>query len=191
MSERNPQASPAPRRKRSPVKDPGGTPEARRMAAAILEVWAGVRTPQGAASALGVSQPRFYQLEQRAVATIVAACEPRPRGPGMNHERQLRALERQLAISRRDCARLQALVRTSQRTIGLPATPATGPATAKPPGAKRRSRRPTARALRLAKALSSSGASPGEGVERSPEATVRSSTLNPEPRTLNHGGDAS
>jgi hypothetical protein len=158
----------APKRKRSAVKDPGGTPEARRMAAAILEVWAGVRTPQAAASALGVSQPRFYQLEQRAVATIVAACEPRPRGPGVSHERQIRALERQLAVSRRDGARLQALLRTSQRTIGLPAAPSGPPA--KPPGGKRRSRRPTARALRLAKALSSPGASAGEGVE--PEAAA-------------------
>jgi hypothetical protein len=190
MSERAKKpASPTPKRTRSPVKDPGGTPEARRMAAAILEVWAGVRTPQGAASALGVSPPRFYQLEQRAVATIVAACEPRPRGPGVSHERQLRALERQLAVSRRDCARLQALVRTSQRTIGLP----TAEPPAKAPGGKRRSRRPTARALRLAKALSSSGASPGEGVE--PEAAdgaaERGSTVNLEPRTPNRVGDAS
>jgi len=163
------QASAPSKRKRSAVKDPGGTPEARRMAAAILEVWAGVRTPQAAASALGVSQPRFYQLEQRAVATIVAACEPRPRGPGASPQRQVRALERQLAVSRRDCARLQALVRTSQRTIGLPAA-AEPPA--KPTPGKRRSRRPTARALRLAKALSSPGASAGEGVERPPEAAA-------------------
>ena len=134
MSERvKKQASAAaPKRKRSPVKDPGGTPEARRMAAAILEVWAGVRTPQAAASALGVSQPRFYQLEQRAVATIVAACEPRPRGPGASPQRQVRALERQLAVSRRDCARLQALVRTSQRTIGLPAAGSGGAVVRRP-----------------------------------------------------------
>jgi len=158
----------APKRKRSPVKDPGGSPEARRMAAMILEVWAGVRTPTDAAAALGVSQPRFYQLEQRAVGTLVAACEPRPRGPGASPQRQVRALEKQLAVSRRDCARLQALVRTSQRTIGLPVAPPP----AKPPGGKRRSRRPTARALRLAKALGSSGGSSGEGVERPPEPAV-------------------
>lgn len=153
----------SPQRKRQAVKDPGGSPEAHRMAAAILEVWAGVRTPTAAASALGVSQARFYQLEQRAVGALVASCEPRPRGPGA--KLQVRALERQLAVSRRDCARLQALLRTSQRTIGLPA--AEPPA--KPVKGKRRPRRATARALRLAEALGSPGGSPGEGVERPTE----------------------
>ena len=162
---------PSSKRKRSKVKDPGGSPAARRMAAAILEVWAGVRTPSDAATALGVSQPRFYQLEQRAVGALVASCEPRPRGPGASPRLQLRALERQLAVSRRDCARLQALLRTSQRTIGLPAaqppTPSAGSKN-KPVKGKRR-RRPAARALRLAEVLSSPGGSPGEGLERTEE----------------------
>lgn len=160
----SPAVAPATRRKRSPVKDPGGSVAARRMAAAILENWAGVRTPLQAASALGVSLPRYYQLEQRAVGAIVAACEPRPRGPGPNHERQIRSLERQLVTSRRDCARLQALLRTSQRTIGLPSPE---PPASAPDGKKRRPRRPTARALKLARALGadSSGAAASEGVE--------------------------
>jgi hypothetical protein len=157
-----------PQRKRKAVKDPGGSPEARRMAAAILEVWAGVRTPTAAASALGVSQARFYQLEQRAVGALVASCEPRPRGPGA--KLQVRALERQLAVSRRDCARLQALLRTSQRTIGLPAAPSIGSGPpAKPVKGKRRPRRATARALRLAEALGSPGGSPSQGLERTGE----------------------
>ena len=41
--------------------------EAQRFAAAILEVLAGVRTPTDAAAALGVSVPRYYLWEQRAV----------------------------------------------------------------------------------------------------------------------------
>jgi hypothetical protein len=166
-----------PQRKRSKIKDPGGSPEARRMAAAILEVWAGVRTPSQAASALGVSQPRFYQLEQRTVGALVASCEPRQRGPGASPQRQVRALERQLAVSRRDCARLTALLRTSQRTIGLPAAeppaPKTGPGSKnKPVKGKRRARRPAARALRLAEVLGSPGGSPGEGLERKVEAAA-------------------
>ena len=161
----SPAVAPATQRKRSPAKDPGGSVAARRMAAAILENWAGVRTPLQAASALSVSLPRYYQLEQRAVGAIVASCEPRPRGPGPNHERQIRSLERQLATSRRDCARLQALLRTSQRTIGLPAPELLASV---PGGKKRRPRRPTARALKIARALGadSSGVAASEGVER-------------------------
>jgi hypothetical protein len=162
--------APAAKRKRAPIKDPGGSPEARRIAAVILENWAGVRAPPAAASALGVSLPRYYQLEQRAVGALVAACEPRPRGPGPNSERQIRSLERQLATSRRDCARLQALLRTSQRAFGLPAVPppqANGSSPAKPAPGKRRPKRPTVRALKLARSLAadSPGDSGSEGVE--------------------------
>ncbi len=169
-----PPEAPQAKRKRSPIKDPGGSPEARRIAAVILENWAGVRAPPAAASALGVSLPRYYQLEQRAVGALVAVCEPRPRGPGPNHEREIRSLQRQLATSRRDCARLQALLRTSQRTIGLPAVePPVKPA----PG-KRRPKRPTVRALKLARSLAadSPGGSAGEGVEPTGESAVNGTT---------------
>ena len=170
----SPPEAPQAKRKRSPIKDPGGSPEARRIAAVILENWAGVRAPPAAASALGVSLPRYYQLEQRAVGALVAVCEPRPRGPGPNHERQILSLERQLATSRRDCARLQALLRTSQRTIGLPAVEPP----AKPAPGKRRPKRPTVRALKLARSLAadSSGGSADEGVEPTGESAVNGTT---------------
>jgi hypothetical protein len=54
--------------------------EARRLAAAILEVLAGVRTPAQAATAVGLSLPRYYQVEGRALQGLLAACEARPRG---------------------------------------------------------------------------------------------------------------
>ena len=170
----SPPEAPQVKRKRAPVKDPGGSPEARRIAAVILENWAGVRAPPAAASALGVSLPRYYQLEQRAVGALVAVCEPRPRGPGPNHEREIRSLQRQLATSRRDCARLQALLRTSQRTIGLPAVEPP----AKPAPGKRRPKRPTVRALKLARSLAadSPGGSVGEGVEPTGESAVNGTT---------------
>ena len=170
----SPPEAPQAKRKRSPIKDPGGSPEARRIAAVILENWAGVRAPPAAASALGVSLPRYYQLEQRAVGALVAVCEPRPRGPGPNHEREIRSLQRQLATSRRDCARLQALLRTSQRTIGLPAVEPP----AKPAPGKRRPKRPTVRALKLARSLAadSPGGSADEGVEPTGESAVNGTT---------------
>lgn len=182
-----PEPAPA-KRKRAPVKDPGGSPEARRIAAVILENWAGVRAPPQAATALGVSLPRYYQLEQRAVGALVAACEPRPRGPGPNLERQVRALERQLATGRRDCARLQALLRTSQRTIGLPAVEPP----AKPAPGKRRPKRPTVRALKLAETLKadSPGGSAAEGVEPRQDSAVGATTSVAVPAVHGATGDA-
>ena len=41
--------------------------EAQQLAAAILEVLAGARTPGQAAEALGLSLPRYFQVETRAM----------------------------------------------------------------------------------------------------------------------------
>ena len=41
--------------------------EAKRLAAVILEVLAGVRTPTGAATAPGIRLPRYYLWEERAI----------------------------------------------------------------------------------------------------------------------------
>jgi hypothetical protein len=133
--------------------------EAKRRAAAILEVLAGTRRPSEAAAALGVTVPRYYFLEERALRGLVAACEPHKTSvPSL--ETRLAQLEKELARSQNECVRQQALVRVAQRTIGLAAPP-----TAKsiPPGktagnaAKngrgRRSRRPTVRALKAARTL--------------------------------------
>ncbi len=98
--------------------------EAQRFAAAILEVLAGVRTPTEAAAAMSVSVPRYYLWEQRALEGLVRACEPRPQGKGGSERHQIARLEKELARLRQDCARQQALVRASQRTIGLVPLPA-------------------------------------------------------------------
>ena len=122
----------------------GASATARQQAAAILEVLAGVRTPTQAAEALGVSLPRFYVLETRAVQGILLACEPRRLGRQATAESTLATLQRECEQLRRECTRQQALVRAAQRTIGLTA------AASRPEknGKHRRKRRPTARALR-------------------------------------------
>ena len=112
---------------------------------AILEVLAGARTPAQAASALNVSLPRYYQVEARALRGLVAACAPRPRGPGHSAEREVEKLRRQQERLERELTRQQTLVRLAQRSIGL----APPPAPAKD-GSKKRRRRPTARALQAA-----------------------------------------
>src|SRR5260370_3764845 len=127
--------------------------EARRLAAAILEVLAGVRTPGQAAEALGVSLPRYFQIETRAMEALVAGCEPRPRGPGRSADKELVALKRQHERLQRELSRKQTLVRLAKRTIGLapPKTPVSQPGGKDK--RKKRPRRPVVRALRAAEAL--------------------------------------
>jgi hypothetical protein len=136
-----------PRSRRQPPRPPAAEPsrQARQRAAVVLEVLAGARTPAGAACALGVSLPRYYLLEQQAVAGLVSACEPPPRGRAAAAGGRLEALERDCRRWQKECARQQALLHAAQRGLGLaaPAAPA-----AKAAGRKRRPRRPAVRALR-------------------------------------------
>ena len=129
----------------------GASREARQLAAAILEVLAGVRTPAEAAQQLAMSLTRYYIVEGRALHGLVAACEPRPHGRVRTPASDLARLQRECEQLRRQCARQQALLRVAERTIGL--SPA--PAAAKPSGVRPRKRRrkPTARALKAAGVL--------------------------------------
>ncbi len=168
---------PAPKRTRAPFrqlaagrtatsagKSVAGS-EARRRAAMILEVLAGVQTPTSAAQALGIGVPRYYLVEQQALEGLLAACEPRPQGRTVNSDRQIARLERELATCRRELGRQQALARAAQRVLGLktaaptntagkagtpgkgePSRPGTG-------GKKSRKRKPVVRALRAARVL--------------------------------------
>lgn len=140
----------------------GADGEARRSAAVVLEVLAGARTPLEAAQALGISPPRYYLVEQRAVLGLVEALRPRPRGPGRRPEKEVEKLRREMGRLERECARSQALLRTAQRAMGL-----SPPERGKPPEAgKRKPRRSRlARALHAAEALrSGAGGNPlGEG----------------------------
>jgi hypothetical protein len=153
------------------------TSDARRRAAAVLEVLAGVRTPAEAAAAVGVTLPRYYLIEQRAIGALVASCEPVQRGPQLSDQRRIAALEREIVRLKREAGRHQALARAAQRTLGL-TPPVAGRDNGKTAekaatsGKSRRKRRPTVRALRLAKELAaqasanSSGVSPPADVEQ-------------------------
>jgi hypothetical protein len=143
----------------------GASTSARRLAAAILEVLAGSRTPLQAAQVLGLSLPRYYLLEMRALQGLLLACEPRSVGRVATAESALASLQRECEQLRRECARQQALVRAAQRAIGL-APPA--PSAAKPmrEGKKRRQRRPVARALRAAARLQPEEVAPSPGVDK-------------------------
>lgn len=146
-----------------------GTRQANKLAVAILDVLAGARLPADAAQAVGVSLPRYYQLEQRALDGIVKACEPRVKGPGKNPQRQVAQLQRQVARLTQELSRQQALVRAAQRTIGLappaprPAASAKGASGAAKSSSKRR-RKPTVRALKAAQRLREAVATDAEPV---------------------------
>jgi hypothetical protein len=160
----------------SPPPPPAASPDARRIAVAILEVLAGIRSITDAAVALGVAPARYYVLEARAVAGLIAACEPRAPGPlaGGGLAGEVDRLRAERDRLRDEAARYQALARIAQSAFaplgGLGASAAVPPPAgttvrqqraaraaahaASPPapaGAKpRRKRVPTVRALRLA-----------------------------------------
>ena len=121
--------------------EPAGSPGARRKAMVILEVLGGMRTPTAAAEELGIPAPRYYQWEERAVAGMVSALEPRKRGPKRDPHKEIDDLRDELEASRKECARYEALLRSAERTIGLSReAPKSG-------RSKKRTRRPSVRAL--------------------------------------------
>jgi hypothetical protein len=135
-----------------PAAVPGvqASQDARRIAVAILDVLAGMRKPIEAAQALGVSLPRYYLLENRALEGMILACEPRSKGRQVSTVKQIDELQRQVAALQRELARSQALARTTQRTIGLTmVSRGSGGGSG-----KRRQRKPVVRALKAARQLS-------------------------------------
>lgn len=144
--------------KRTTKSADGGKPavslsEAQRLAATILEVLAGVRSPPEAAQGLGISLPRYYQLETRAVEGLVAALGPRPRGKQPLLENRVQQLEKQLEAARRECARQEALVRVTQRSLGLVMQVKPSPPKVNGSGKPRKQRKPMVRSLRAADRL--------------------------------------
>lgn len=129
-----------------------GSPEARKLAAVILEVLCGLRGPGDAAKAMGIALPRYYVLETRALQGLINALEPLPRGPARNADAEIAALNRQLSRQQQELARAQFLHRAAQRTLGLPA-PAIREEKTLASGKKRKSKRPSVRALKAVAAL--------------------------------------
>jgi hypothetical protein len=145
------------------VQTGGVSQEARQQAAAILEVLAGVRTPAEVAQQLAISLTRYYVIEGRALQGLLSGCEPRPQGRVRSPASELAALRRECEQLRRQVARQQALLRVTERTVGL----AVASAAAKSDGAtpkKRRRRKPKARALQAAAVLQEAAPSSDNGM---------------------------
>jgi hypothetical protein len=126
--------------------------EAKRLAAAILEVLAGERTPTEAARALGLSVTRYYQVESRALRGLLVACEPAVKGRARSAFKEVTALRQDKERLQREVLRQQALVRAAQRSVGLTPPPPLPTPTGKSAGKKIRKQR-VARALTVAARL--------------------------------------
>src|SRR3982074_3823019 len=74
---------------------PQSSKDAKRLAAAILEVLAGARTPQQAADALQMSLQRYYQVESRGLRALLASCETKPKGRQPNPAKEVTDLQRE------------------------------------------------------------------------------------------------
>jgi hypothetical protein len=125
------------------LRPEGHSTQARKLATAILEVLAGLRTPSDAAAAIELSLPRYYACEARALHGLLAACEPPPRGRLPSAAGEVAALKRRCTQLEQQLVRQQTLLRLAQRSLGLsPPAPQPG----KPTKGKRR-RRPRLRVL--------------------------------------------
>jgi hypothetical protein len=140
------------------------TAESRRQAACVLEVLAGLRSPEQAAQALAISLPTYFHLETRALRGLVHACTPTPPGRTMVLLKQVRGLQTQCSILERQVGRYQALLRNAQRSAGLLTVPAQPKG--KPPGKRRH--QPLVRALRPIEVLQREAASPAPVGEAGP-----------------------
>jgi hypothetical protein len=131
---------------------------ARKAAAAVLSVMAGLKTPIEASAQIGVSVNRYYQLETRALSAMVRSLEPLPRGRRRRPEAEVERLTREKAKAEREASRYQSLYRASQRALGL-APPATKPADSRGTAAPgKKARRPRMRAKTLIAQISAAPA---------------------------------
>ena len=121
--------------------------QARRKAAGVLEVLAGLRTAEQAAQSLEMSLPTYFNLETRALRGLLFACTPHPPGRQQAVEKKLRDAEARNAELQRQLQRYQALLRVAQHSVGLPA------AANQMPAGKHRRKKPAIRALRAIRLL--------------------------------------
>ncbi len=127
-----------------------GSEGAKKAAAVILEVLAGLRNTREGSEVLGISAMRYYVMERRALEGMVRGLEPRPKGKRRSSAESMHQLEKEKRRLERELGRMQALVRAAQRTMGVPPAPSRE----KKPGKGRR-RRPAVRAMKTVALLRS------------------------------------
>jgi hypothetical protein len=86
---------------------------ARQVAVAVLDALSGELGVTEAAETLGISLSRYYQLETKALAGMLAALEPRGKGPQMTPEREIKALRGEKQVLEKELRRQQTLLRAA------------------------------------------------------------------------------
>ena len=140
-------------------------PEVRRQATCVLEVLAGMRSPEEAAAALGVCVPTYYHLETRALRGLVHGCAAEPPGRRPALEKRLRESESRCREHERQLQRYQALLRSAQRAADLAAPPRREASKA----GRRKGHKPAVRALRAVAALQDAEGGPEPPAEGPPQ----------------------
>lgn len=162
------------------------TADAKRIASAILDVLAGVRSITDTALMLGIAPPRYYALEARALAGFIAACEPRLRGalPGAALQSEIDRLRLERDRLRDEAARYQTLARIAASAFGTPTPPGGGARTQSPPtagttrttltGKVAKKRRASVRALRLSQEMrvTTNSTASANGISTSPARAI-------------------
>lgn len=123
-----------------------GSKDVKRQVALILEVLGGLRTPAEAFEDMGVSLQRYYVLEARAIQGMVDALEPRSRGRKSSGAAQVEALKREKKELEQELARVQSLLRTTRRVMGLPSLTQKRKEEARTKPRKRKAAKPRVRA---------------------------------------------
>ena len=106
----------------SKIRRPGdvvGSREARRAAAIVLEVLAGLRTPTEAGIALEISATHYYNIEARGLQGLVAALEPKPPGKRPDLSLKIAELEGEKKVLAAELARTHGLLRMARNAIGI------------------------------------------------------------------------
>ena len=148
--------------------------QARKKASGVLEVLAGLRTPEQAAQDLAVSLPTYFALETRALRGLLFACTPHPPGRQQALGHKLREAEGRIAELQRQLQRHQALLRMAQHSVGLPpVAKAPGAGKAPAPGkaavsGKRVRKKPAVRAMRAIRLLNQPETPPSSPPEAPP-----------------------
>ncbi len=132
------------RRSASPI---AGSAKARRYAAAVLSVLSGERTTAEGGEMMGVTLPRYYALETRAIEGMVCALEPKQKGRRKTVEQELEEAREENRRLLREISRTKGLLRAAHRSLGV-----TEPSARKPGKRKvrkaNRTRKAMARLLR-------------------------------------------
>lgn len=162
--------------------------QARRIAAVLLEVLAGLRATGSAAKELGITPMRFYQIEERAIGGLIAACEPRPSGlqPERRDALELASLREQVRKQTQELNQTRSVLRTTRRQLGVATAPepiAVKPGTRKDgKPTKAKVRRPTVRALTMVRRLlkaDATAAAASDGAASTGPAAAPTSTHEP------------